>query len=103
MKPVVQTESQTDFIWPCYVKRKKIGQMGPIYGWGPLCEVSLSLFTVELERCALDFISLISPISTGSFKFCDLQVRALATSILFSGLHFEFGHPEVLHEPVGVS
>ena len=65
--------------------------------------MSLSLFTAELERWALDFIFLISPILTGGFKFCDLQVIALATSILFSGLHFEFGHPEVLHEAVGVS
>ena len=77
--------------------------MGPIYGWGPLCEVSLSLFTVELERWALDFILLISPVSTCSFEFCDLQVRYLAKSILFSGFRFEFGHLEVLYEPLGVS
>ena len=87
-----------DSVWSCYVEMKKIGQMGPIYGWGPLCEVSLSLFTVELERWALDFILLISPVSTGGFEFRDLQVRALAKSILFNGLHFEFAHPGILYE-----
>ena len=59
--------SQMDFVWPRYVKKRKIGQMGPINGWGPLCEVSLSLFTVELERWALDFILRIYPVLTGGF------------------------------------
>ena len=77
--------------------------MVPIYGWGPFCEVSLLLFTAELERWALDFLLLISPILTGGFEFRDLQVRDLAKSILFGGLHFEFGHLEVLYDPVGVS
>ena len=35
--------SQMDSVWPGYVKKKKIGQMGPINGGGPLCELSLSL------------------------------------------------------------
>ena len=65
--------------------------------------MSLSLFTIELERWALDFLLLISPVPTSGFKFRDLQVRALAKSLLFGGLHSAFGHPEVLHEPVGVS
>ena len=65
--------------------------------------MSLSLFTVDLERWDLDFLLLISPIPIGGFKFCDLQVRALVKSILFSGLHFEFPHLGVLYEPVGVS
>ena len=65
--------------------------------------MSLSLFIAELERWALNFLLLISLVPTGGFKFHDLQVRALAKSILFSGLHFEFGHPEVLYEPIRVS
>ena len=48
--------SQMDSVWTNYVKRKKIGQMGPINGWGPLCEVSLSLFTAELERRSPNFV-----------------------------------------------
>ena len=95
--------SQTNSVWSYYVKREKIGQMGPIYGWGPLCEVSLSLFTAELERWALDFILLISPILTDGFEFRDLQVRELAKSIFFSGLHFGFAHLGVLCEPVRAS
>ena len=63
----------------------------------------MSLFTVELERWALNLHLLISPISTGGFEFRDLQVRALTESLLFGGLHFAFGHSEVLHELVGVS
>ena len=51
--PAVRTVSRTDSIWPYYAKRKKIGQMGPINGWGTLCEVSLSLFIAKLERWAL--------------------------------------------------
>ena len=77
--------------------------MGPIYGWGPLCEVSLSLFTTELERWALDFLLLISPIPTSGFEFHDLQVRALSKSLVFGGLHSTFGHLEVPHEPIRVS
>ena len=73
------------------------------YGLGPLCEVSMSLFIVELERWALDFILLISPVPTGGFEFRDLQVRALAKSLLFGGLHSTFGHPKVLHERFVVS
>ena len=65
--------------------------------------MSLSLFTAELERWALDFILLISLISIGCFEFRDLQVRSLAESLLFSGLHSTFGHPDVLHELVRVS
>ena len=49
------------------------------------------------------FILLISPVSTCGSKICDLQVRALAKSILYSGLHFEFAHPRVLYEPIRVS
>ena len=63
----------------------------------------MSLFTVELERWALNLHFLISPISTGGFEFSYLQVRALVESLLFGGLHFAFGHPEGLHELVGVS
>ena len=65
--------------------------------------MSLSLFTIELERWALDFLLLISPLSTSGFEFRDLQVRALTKSLLFGGLHSTFGHLEVLHEPAGVS
>ena len=63
----------------------------------------MSLFTVDLERWALNFHLLISPIPTDGFEFRDLQVRALVESLLFGGLHSAFGHPEVLHELVGVS
>ena len=49
------------------------------------------------------FLLLISLVSTDDFEICELQVRALAKSIIFNGLHFEFGHLEVLNEPVGVS
>ena len=56
-----------------------------------------------MERWALDFLLLISPVPIGVFEFRDLQVRALAKSILFGGLHFEFAHPGVLHEPIRVS
>ena len=65
--------------------------------------MSLSLFTVELERWALNIHLLISLDPTIGFDFRDLKVRALAESHLFRGLHSTFGHPEVLHEPVGVS
>ena len=65
--------------------------------------MSLSLFVVELERWALDFHFLISPVSTNNFEFHDLQVRSLDKSLLFGGLHSAFGHSEVLHEPIGVS
>ena len=65
--------------------------------------MSLPLFTAELERWALDFLLLISLVLTGGFEFRNLQVGDLAKSILFGGLHFEFGHPKVLYEPVGVS
>ena len=58
---------------------------------------------MELERWALNLHLLISPISTGGFEFHDLQVRALAESLLFGGLHSAFGHLEVLHEPAGIS
>ena len=30
LKSVAQTTSQTEFVWSCYVDRKKLGQMGPI-------------------------------------------------------------------------
>ena len=103
MKLVVQTTSQTDSVWSLYVEREKIGKRGPIQGWGPLCEVSLTLFIAELERWALDFLLLISLVSSSGFELCDLQVRDLAKSIIFSGLNFEFGHPRVLYEPVRVS
>ena len=63
----------------------------------------MSLFTVELERWALNFHLLISPVPTDGFEFHDLQARALANSLLFGGLHSTFGDPEVLHEPAGVS
>ena len=63
----------------------------------------MSLFTVELERWALNIHLLISPILIGGFEFLDLQVRALTKSLLFGGLHSAFGHPKVLHELVGVS
>ena len=65
--------------------------------------MSLSLFTVELDRWALNFHSLISPIPTGGFEFRDLQVGAPIKSLLFGGLHSTFGHLKVLHEPIGVS
>ena len=65
--------------------------------------MSLSLFTVELERWALYFLLLISPISTDGFEFHELQVRDLAKFLLFGGLHSAFGHLEVLHERFGVS
>ena len=65
--------------------------------------MSLSLFNVDLERWALDFHLLISPVPTDSFEFRDLQVRALAKSLLFGALHSTFGQPKVLHEPVLVS
>ena len=71
--------------------------------WGPLGEVSLSLFTVELERWVLNLHLLISLVPTGGFEFRDLQVRALIEYLLFGGLHSAFGHPKVLHELVGVS
>ena len=63
----------------------------------------MSLFIVEFERWALNIHLPISPNPTDGFKFCDLQVRALTESHIFSGLHSAFGHPEVLHELVGVS
>ena len=44
-----------DSVWPSYAETKKKGQMEPINEWGPLCEVSLSLFTAELERWSLNF------------------------------------------------
>ena len=65
--------------------------------------MSLSLFNIELERWALDYLFLISPVPIGGFEFCDFQVRALAKCLLFGGLHSAFGHLEVLHELVGVS
>ena len=65
--------------------------------------MSLSLFTTELERWPLDFLFLISPILTDGFEFHNLQVRAHAKSLLFGGLHFAFGHLEVLHEHFRVS
>ena len=49
------------------------------------------------------FLFLISLVSTSGFEIRDLQVRALAKSILFSGLHFEISHPGVLYEFVRVS
>ena len=58
---------------------------------------------MELERWALNFHLLISHASTDGFEFHDLQVRALAKYILFSGLNFEFAHPGVLYEVVRVS
>ena len=103
LKPLSQTTSQMESVWSCYVDRKKLGQMGPIKGWGPLSEVSLSLFTMELERWALNLNLLISLVPTNGFEFHDLQVRVLVESILFSGLQSTFGHPKVLHELVGVS
>ena len=57
---------------------------------------------MELERWALNLHLLISPVPTDSFEFCDLQVRALAESLLFGGLHSAFGHREGLHEHIGV-
>ena len=63
----------------------------------------MSLFTMELERWALNLHLLISLVPTGSFEFRDLQVRALAESLLFGGLHSAFGHLEGLHEHFGVS
>ena len=63
----------------------------------------MSLFTVELERWALNLHLLIFPILTGGFEFSDLQVRAIIESLLFGGLHSTFGHSKVLHELVGVS
>ena len=77
--------------------------MGPIKGWGPLGEVSLSLFIVELERWALNIHLLISLDPTNSFKCRDLQVRALTKSQLFGVLLYGFGHPEALNEQFGVS
>ena len=61
------------------------------------------MFMIELERWSLDFILLINHVLTGGFELRDLQVIALAKYILLSGLHFGFGHPEVLHEPLRVS
>ena len=58
---------------------------------------------MELERWALNFHLLISPILTDGFEFHDLQVRALAESLLFGGLLSAFGHPEVFRELAGVS
>ena len=49
------------------------------------------------------FIFLILPISIDGFKIHDLQVRFLAKSILFSGLHFAFSLLGVLYEAVRVS
>ena len=50
-----------------------------------------------------EFILLISPISTGGFEIRDLQVRALAKSIFFNGLHFGFSHLGVFCELVRAS
>ena len=99
----MRTTSQTDSIWPNYMEKKKIGQMGPINGWGPLCEVSLSLFTAELERRPLKLLLLLSSIFTGSFEIRELQVRVLAKSIFFSGLVFGFAHPKTIYEPTRAS
>ena len=49
------------------------------------------------------FLLLISTILTGGFEIRDLQARALAKYILFSGLNFEFAHLGVLYEVVRVS
>ena len=65
--------------------------------------MELSLFTSKMERWALYFLLLISPVPISGFEFRDLQIRALAKSLLFGGLHSAFGHPEVLHESIGVS
>ena len=70
--------------------------------WGPLGEVSLSLFIMELEWWALNLHFLISPILTSSFELHDLHVRAFTESLLFGCLHSTFGHPEVLHEQFGI-
>ena len=58
---------------------------------------------MELERWALNIHLLISLVPTSGFKVRDLQVRALVESLLFGGLHYAFGHLEVLHELVGIS
>ena len=58
---------------------------------------------MDLERWALNLHLLISLVMTDDFEFRDLQVIALTKSLLFSGLHSAFGHPEVLHEPARVS
>ena len=63
----------------------QVGEAGPRF--------SFADFTAKLERWALDFLLLISPVPTYDFEFRNLQVRSLAKSILFVGLHFEFGHP----------
>ena len=51
----------------------------------------------------LEFLLLISLVSTGGFEIRDLQVRALAKSIFFSGLHFGFARPGVLYDPIRAS
>ena len=103
LKPTVQTTSQTESIWSCYVDRKKLGQMGPIKRGGPHGEVSLSLFIVELERWALNLHLMISFDMTDGFECCDLQVRSLIESHFFGGLFAGFGHLEAPHEQFGVS
>ena len=60
--------------------------------------MSLSLFTVELERWALNLHLLISLDPIDSFECRDLQVRVLTESHLFGGLLSGFGHSEAPHE-----
>ena len=53
-------------------RSKEIRSNGAYKRGGPHGEVSLSLFTVELERWALNFHFLISPILTDGFELRDL-------------------------------
>ena len=99
----MQTVSQTEFVWSCYVDRNKLGQMGPIKGEGTHGEVSLSLFIVELERWALILHLLISLDPTDGFASCDLQVKALPEPLHFDGLFTKFDHLVAPHELFGVS
>ena len=95
--------SQTESVWPCYVDRKKLGQMGPIKGGGPHGEVSLSLFIVELERWALILHLLIYLDPIDGFMSRDLQVKALTEPLHFDVFLNEFDHLEAPHELFGVS
>ena len=60
------------------MEKKKIGQMGPIKGWGPCgrshCHCSLPSWRGGPPKLLL----FISPVLTSDFPICDLQVRVLA-------------------------
>ena len=79
-------------------RSEEIRSNGAYIRWGPLGEVSLSLFTMELERWALNIHFLISLDSTDGFECPNLQVKDLTESHHFGGLFAGFGHMETLHE-----